>query len=186
MSHNKYFFIGVGGIGMSSIANYLIDTKNIVFGYDRSSNRLVDKLIDNGLQFTDKLDIGHVPKEFLDDNVIVVYTPAIKNDNIFLDFFSNKKTNKIYKRSEILGQISANSKCIAVAGTHGKTSTTAILSHLLYSNQVKFRSFVGGIMTVVAYKELIPQAMEQNRPRHLVVGAVFGAAVMQLSLLLLG
>ena len=131
---------------MSSIANYLIDTKNIVFGYDRSSNKLVDKLIDNGLKFTDKLDIGLVPQEFLDDNVIVVYTPAIKNDNVFLDFFSNKKRNKIFKRSEILGQISANSKCIAVAGTHGKTSTTAILSHLLYSNQVKFRSFVGGIM----------------------------------------
>jgi len=146
MSYNKYFFIGVGGIGMSSIANYLIDTKNIVFGYDRSSNKLVDKLIDNGLKFTDKLDIGLVPQEFLDDNVIVVYTPAIKNDNVFLDFFSNKKRNKIFKRSEILGQISANSKCIAVAGTHGKTSTTAILSHLLYSNQVKFRSFVGGIM----------------------------------------
>lgn len=131
---------------MSSIANYLIDTKNIVFGYDRSSNKLVDKLIDNGLKFTDKLDIGLVPQEFLDDNVIVVYTPAIKDDNVFLDFFSNKKRNKIFKRSEILGQISANSKCIAVAGTHGKTSTTAILSHLLYSNQVKFRSFVGGIM----------------------------------------
>ena len=146
MSYNKYFFIGVGGIGMSSIASYLIDTKNIVFGYDRSSNKLVDKLIDNGLKFTDKLDIGLVPKEFLEDNVIVVYTPAIKNDNIFLDFFANKKRNKIFKRSEILGQISANSKCIAVAGTHGKTSTTAILSHLLYSNQVKFRSFVGGIM----------------------------------------
>ena len=48
MSHNKYFFIGVGGIGMSSIANYLIDTNNIVFGYDRSSNKLVDKLIGNG------------------------------------------------------------------------------------------------------------------------------------------
>ena len=146
MSHNKYFFIGVGGIGMSSIANYLIDTKNIVFGYDRSSNKLVDRLINNGLNFTDKLDIGIVPKEFLDDNVIVVYTPAIKNDNVFLNYFSNKKRNKIFKRSEILGQISANSKCIAVAGTHGKTSTTAILSHLLYSNQVKFRSFVGGIM----------------------------------------
>ena len=146
MSNNKYFFIGVGGIGMSSIANYLIDTKNIVFGYDRSSNKLVDRLINNGLNFTDKLDIGIVPKEFLDDNVIVVYTPAIKNDNVFLNYFSNKKRNKIFKRSEILGQISANSKCIAVAGTHGKTSTTAILTHLLYSNQVKFRSFVGGIM----------------------------------------
>ena len=131
---------------MSSVANYLIDTKNIVFGYDRSSNKLVDRLINNGLNFTDKLDIGIVPKEFLDDNVIVVYTPAIKNDNVFLNYFLNKKRNKIFKRSEILGQISANSKCIAVAGTHGKTSTTAILTHLLYSNQVKFRSFVGGIM----------------------------------------
>ena len=56
---------------MSSIANYLIDTKNIVFGYDRSSNKLVDKLIDNGLKFTDKLDIGVVPQEFLDDNVAI-------------------------------------------------------------------------------------------------------------------
>ena len=146
MSHNKYFFIGVGGIGMSSLANYLIDTKNIVFGYDRFSNKLVDKLVDNGLKFTDKLDLGLIPQEFLDDNVIVVYTPAIKNDNVFLDFFSNKKRNKIFKRSELLGQISANTKCIAVAGTHGKTSTTAILSHLLYYNKVKFRSFVGGIM----------------------------------------
>lgn len=97
MSYNKYFFIGVGGIGMSSIANYLIDTKNIVFGYDRSSNKLVDKLIDNGLKFTDKLDIGLVPQEFLDDNVIVVYTPAIKNDNVFLDFFQIRKEIKFLK-----------------------------------------------------------------------------------------
>ena len=97
MSYNKYFFIGVGGIGMSSIANYLIDTKNIVFGYDRSSNKLVDKLVDNGLQFTDKLDIAQIPEEFLDDNVIVVYTPAIKNDNVFLDFFQIKKEIKFLK-----------------------------------------------------------------------------------------
>ena len=82
---------------MSSIANYLIDTKNIVFGYDRSSNKLVDKLIDNGLKFTDKLDIGLVPKEFLDDNVIVVYTPAIKMTMYFLIFFQKRKEIKFLK-----------------------------------------------------------------------------------------
>ena len=91
---------------MSSIASYLIDTKNIVFGYDRSSNKLVDKLIDNGLKFTDKLDIDLVPKEFLEDNVIVVYTPAVKNDNIFLEFFSLWKIQGNYG----LGSIPKNPK----------------------------------------------------------------------------
>ena len=101
MSHNKYFFIGVGGIGMSSLANYLIDTKNIVFGYDRSSNKLVDKLVNNGLQFTDKLDLGQIPQEFLDDNVIVVYTPAIKNDNVFLELLESYQ--KIENGSKMWG-----------------------------------------------------------------------------------
>ena len=146
MNCNKYFFIGVGGIGMSSIANYLLDTRNLVLGYDRSSNKLIEKLINHGLKFTNKLDLELIPEEFLNDDVIVIYTPAVKKDNIFLDFFLNKKVNKILKRSEILGQITSESKCIAVAGTHGKTSTSAILSHLLYFNKVKFKSFVGGIM----------------------------------------
>ena len=99
MNCNKYFFIGVGGIGMSSIANYLLDNRNLVLGYDRSSNKLVEKLINHGLKFTNTLDLELIPEEFLNDDVIVIYTPAVKKDNIFLDFFLNKKVNKILKRS---------------------------------------------------------------------------------------
>jgi len=80
------------------------------------------------------------------EDVEIIYTPAVKDDNIYLDYFISKGLNKIYKRSEILGEITKNSKCIAVAGTHGKTTTTGIISHLLYSHGVKFKAFVGGIM----------------------------------------
>ena len=80
------------------------------------------------------------------DDVEIIYTPAVKDDNIYLEYFISKGRNKIYKRSEILGEITKNSKCIAVAGTHGKTTTTGIISHLLYSHGIKFKAFVGGIM----------------------------------------
>ena len=80
------------------------------------------------------------------DDVIVVYTPAIPDDNIFLKYFRANGNKKIQKRSEILGEISKQSKCIAIAGTHGKTTTTAIISHLFHSSGIHFKAFIGGIM----------------------------------------
>jgi UDP-N-acetylmuramate--alanine ligase len=146
MINKKYFFIGIGGIGMSSIAQYLFDKGNIIFGYDRENNQAVKILLNKGIVITNKLNLDLIPKEMMGDDVEIVYTPAVKDDNIYLDYFISKGLNKIYKRSEILGEITRNSKCIAVAGTHGKTTTTGIISHLLYSHGVKFKAFVGGIM----------------------------------------
>ena len=131
---------------MSSIAQYLHDKGNIIFGYDRENNQSVKILLNKGIVITNKLNLDLIPKEMIGEDVEIIYTPAVKNDNIYLDYFISKGLNKIYKRSEILGEITKNSKCIAVAGTHGKTTTTGIISHLLYSHGVKFKAFVGGIM----------------------------------------
>ena len=146
MINKKYFFIGIGGIGMSSIAQYLHDKGNIIFGYDRENNQAVKILLHKGIVITNKLNLDLIPKEMMGDDVEIIYTPAVKDDNIYLNYFISKGLNKIYKRSEILGEITKNSKCIAVAGTHGKTTTAGIISHLLYSHGVKFKAFVGGIM----------------------------------------
>lgn len=145
MTNKKYFFIGIGGIGMSSVAQFLHDKGNTVFGYDQSNNRTIEILSIKGIRVTNKLNLDEIPGDMMGEDLVIVYTPAIKSDNFYLDYFISNG-NKIYKRSEILGEISKTSKCIAVAGTHGKTTTTAIISDLFYSYGLKFKAFVGGIM----------------------------------------
>ncbi len=146
MTNKKYFFIGIGGIGMSSIAQYLYANKNIVLGYDTSESKSVKILVNKGIEVINKQNLESIPDYMKKDDVIVVYTPAIPDENIFLKYFRANGNSKIYKRSEILGEISKQSKCIAIAGTHGKTTTTAIISHLFHSSGIKFKAFIGGIM----------------------------------------
>ena len=146
MTNKKYFFIGIGGIGMSSIAQYLYEKGNTILGYDASENRSVKILVKKGVEVINKLSLERIPDYMKEEDVIVVYTPAIPDDNIFLKYFRSNGNNLIFKRSEILGEISKQSKCIAVAGTHGKTTTTAIISHLFHSSGIHFKAFIGGIM----------------------------------------
>ena len=146
MTNKKYFFIGIGGVGMSSIAQYLYEKENTILGYDASENKLVKNLEKKGIEVINKLSLDSIPDYMKKDDVIVVYTPAIPDENIFLKYFRANGNSKIYKRSEILGEISKQSKCIAIAGTHGKTTTTAIISHLFHSSGIKFKAFIGGIM----------------------------------------
>ena len=146
MTNKKYFFIGIGGIGMSSIAQYLYEKENTILGYDASKNKSVKILEKKGIEVINKLSIKSIPDYMKKDDVIVVYTPAIPDDNIFLKYFRANGNRKIQKRSEILGEISKQSKCIAIAGTHGKTTTTAIISHLFHSSGIHFKAFIGGIM----------------------------------------
>ena len=131
---------------MSSIAQFLHDKGNTVFGYDQLNNPIIEKLSNRGIGITNKLNIDEIPQDIMGEDLEIIYTPAIKQDNIYLNYFISKGKNKIYKRSEILGEITKDSKCIAVAGTHGKTTTTAIISDLFYSYGLKFKAFVGGIM----------------------------------------
>ncbi len=146
MINKKYFFIGIGGIGMSSIAQYLYEKGNTILGYDASENKSVKILVKKGVEVINQLSLERIPDYMKKEDVIVVYTPAIPDDNIFLKYFRSNGNNPIFKRSEILGEISKQSKCIAVAGTHGKTTTTAIISHLFHSSGIHFKAFIGGIM----------------------------------------
>ena len=144
-SNKKYFFIGIGGIGMSSIARYYNNLGNKIMGYDRVKSDIVEMLSKEGIKVFNNTDISLIPEKFKSQDVIVIYTSAISQNNLYLKYFISNN-NKVFKRSEILGKITENSFCIAVAGTHGKTTTSAILTHLFYKCEESFQSFVGGIL----------------------------------------
>ncbi|MGV8944859.1 MAG: UDP-N-acetylmuramate--L-alanine ligase [Lutibacter sp.] len=142
--HNVYF-VGIGGIGMSAIANYFKSNGKNVAGYDRVSTKISDVLqrMEIAIHFEDDVDL--IPSAFKDNqHTIVVYTPAIPKNNLELNYFlANKFT--VLKRAEILGEITKNTFCLAVAGTHGKTTTSTILGHILKEAGVNATSFLGGI-----------------------------------------
>ena len=144
-SNNKYFFIGIGGIGMSSIAKYFLNLGNEIMGYDRVESEIVKELSKDGVKVLDTIDVNLLSEDFKSKDVIVIYTSAISKENPYLKYFVNNN-NKVYKRSEILRKITENTFCICIAGTHGKTTTTAILTHLFYKCEESFQSFVGGIL----------------------------------------
>ena len=144
-NYKHIYFLGIGGIGMSSLALYVLNENKVVGGYDKVKSEITDTLIGQGatINFNDEFKI--IPKSFLDkENTLIVYTPAIPLSNKQFVFFK-KSGFTIMKRSELLGEISRDKFCIAIAGTHGKTTTSSILSHILFDNNLNFTSFVGGI-----------------------------------------
>ena len=140
------FFIGIGGMGMSSLAEYFLNEKKHVGGYDRDISENTDRLQKLGIKilFNDSFDEIN-PKFINKHNTLIVYTPAIPSSNRLLTEFNNSNFICI-KRAELLGLVVKRGKCIAVAGTHGKTTTTSILAHLLNSSNISTTSFVGGIL----------------------------------------
>jgi len=137
----RAFFIGVGGIGMSALARYLLNKGIEVYGYDRTETKLTKKLVSEGMNIHYTDDI-----EFIPTNIdIVVYTPAIPADHKQKNWFIDNDFT-LYKRSELLKEILNESRVIAVAGTHGKTSTSSMLSHILKGSDNEVTCFVGGIM----------------------------------------
>ena len=144
-SNQKYFFIGIGGIGMSSIAKYFLNRGNEIMGYDRVESEIIKNLSKEGVKVLDNADVNLIPDNFRSNDIIVIYSSAISQENSYLNYYLTNK-NKIYKRSEILGEITEKTFCISIAGTHGKTTTTAILTHLFYKCEESFQSFIGGIL----------------------------------------
>jgi len=142
------YFVGIGGIGMSALALYFAKGGYSVAGYDRSESGITVSLIENGCNVTYNDDLSTLPDLFRNisekNRVIVVYTPAIPVENKILTFF---RTNGylIYKRSEILGKISNNTDTLAVAGTHGKTTVSTMIAHLLKQSPIDCSAFLGGI-----------------------------------------
>ncbi len=142
--HNVYF-IGIGGIGMSAIANYFKSNGENVAGYDKVSTEITKSLQTIGIEIHFEDSVNLIPSAFKNNqNTLVVYTPAVSKNHSELNYFSENDF-KILKRSEILGQITKNTNCLAVAGTHGKTTTSTILGHILKEANVNATSFLGGI-----------------------------------------
>lgn len=140
--YENYYFLGIGGIGMSAIARYFKHNGRNVSGYDRTPSPLTAKLEQEGIEvhYEDRPDL--IPFDI--DNTFVIYTPAIPED---LEEFKyvKEKGYAMCKRSKALGQITAGKDCLAVAGTHGKTTTSTLLAHILSTGEEGCSAFLGGI-----------------------------------------
>jgi UDP-N-acetylmuramate--alanine ligase len=143
---NRVFFVGIGGIGMSALARYFAKRGQVVCGYDKTKTKLTETLTQEGILITYLDETATLPNEFLDhqDDSLIVYTPAIPKDSKILNHFINNGFT-LKKRSEVLGIISKGMFCIAIAGTHGKTTTSSIVAHILKDTGYDCTAFLGGI-----------------------------------------
>lgn len=141
----NFYFIGIGGIGMSALARYFKFLGKNVSGYDKTETELTRNLIAEGIAVHYQDDIALITESCLTkEETIIIYTPAVPKDHMELNYFINKDFD-VRKRAEILGDITASIYTLAVAGTHGKTTTTAILAHLLKESGEEVTAFLGGI-----------------------------------------
>ncbi|NKQ39768.1 MAG: UDP-N-acetylmuramate--L-alanine ligase, partial [Methanosarcinales archaeon] len=146
-NYNNLFFIGIGGIGMSALARYFAVNGKDVAGYDKVTSQLTESLQNIGIKIHFKDEVSNIPIAFLDkENTLIVYTPAIPKEHKEYNYFKNNGFT-ILKRAAILGLITKETFCFAVAGTHGKTTTSTILGHVLKESGVNATSFLGGIAT---------------------------------------
>ena len=137
---NKIFFIGIGGIGMSGLARYFVLMGKEVYGYDKTETNLTKELIAEGIHIHYTDDISLIPNGI----DLVIYTPAVPKTQKQLEYF-REHNYTILKRAEVLGKLSQERRVLAVAGTHGKTTTSTILTHILLTSGIKCTAFLGGI-----------------------------------------
>jgi UDP-N-acetylmuramate--alanine ligase len=139
------YFIGIGGIGMSALARYFKNIGKQVSGYDKTPTTLTKELIDSGIaiHFEDSIDL--IPKEYFIENTLVIVTPAVPRTHSEWNYFVEREFH-VKKRAEVLGIITKDTFCFAVAGTHGKTTTSSILGHILYESGADVTAFIGGIV----------------------------------------
>ena len=144
---NRVYLIGVGGIGMSALARYFNELGKEVAGYDRVSKPLTQQLEKEGVIIHYEDEPGLIPSAFTQNKkrTLIIYTPAVSKDHSELNFF-RENGYAVLKRSEVLGEISKAKTCLAVAGTHGKTTVSSMLAHLLNNSSLGCNAFLGGIV----------------------------------------
>jgi UDP-N-acetylmuramate--alanine ligase len=147
-SIKNVYFVGIGGIGMSSLARYFRSLGCFVSGYDRTSTVLTESLIREGISIVFNDDIDTIPEVFRNQSneTLIVFTPAIPRDSLILNYFDSEGFD-IKKRSQVLGMISSEMFTVAVAGTHGKTTTSTIIAHIFKHSAFDCSAFLGGIAT---------------------------------------
>jgi len=142
--HNVYF-IGIGGIGMSALARYFKAIGKNVSGYDKTETELTQELASIGIDIHFEDAIGLIPNDYFVENTLVIITPAVPKTHSEWNYFLEREY-QIKKRAEVLGIITKDTFCFAVAGTHGKTTTSSILGHILYESGADVTAFLGGIV----------------------------------------
>lgn len=140
------YLIGIGGIGMSALARYFKQSNRQVWGYDRQRSTLCEALEGEGMKLHYEDDITQIPKKIKPENSLIIYTPAIPEDHQELNYF-REQGYKLLKRAQVLGLIAQNHRCLAIAGTHGKTTTSTMLAHLFRNANQPVSAFLGGIST---------------------------------------
>ncbi len=145
---HSVFFIGIGGIGMSALARYFNSKAIPVFGYDLTSTSLTKEMESNGMSITyiDKVDEIDASIKANKETTLVIYTPAIPSSNTIWNYFQEENYT-LKKRAEVLGMITEQYKTIAVAGTHGKTTTSSMIAVVMSESELKCNAFLGGIAT---------------------------------------
>ncbi|MDW3209535.1 MAG: UDP-N-acetylmuramate--L-alanine ligase [Reichenbachiella sp.] len=145
---HSVYFIGIGGIGMSALARWFQANGFAVTGYDKTSTVLTEKLIEEGIAIHFEDNVNLIPEKVKNEKegALIIYTPAVPKELGEYQFFI-ENGYELYKRSQVLGMLTESKFTIAVAGTHGKTTTSSMIAHLLKSAGVDCSAFVGGIMT---------------------------------------
>lgn len=140
---DTYYFLGIGGIGMSALARYFVAKGNRVLGYDRTPSPLTQTLEAEGIevQYDDSLELV---KELDKAKTVVVRTPAVPED-MAVYVYLREQGFRILKRAEVLGIVTRSERALCVAGTHGKTTTSTMLAHILHQSHVGTNAFLGGI-----------------------------------------
>lgn len=145
---NQYthlYFIGIGGIGMSALARYFKAQGKQVSGYDRTPSPLTSNLQDEGISISFTDAVSELSEAYQNPQTcLVVYTPAIPDDSVLFNWFRNHQFT-MKKRAQVLGLLSRSQQSICVSGTHGKTTISTMISHLLYQSKVGCNAFLGGI-----------------------------------------
>jgi UDP-N-acetylmuramate--alanine ligase len=142
----RVYLVGIGGIGMSGLARYFHHLGCVVCGYDKTSTELTGELQQEGVPVIFDDSDAFVPSSFHtpDEHTLVIYTPAVPKDSVILNFFKNAGF-ELFKRSQVLGIISRGMFTVAVAGTHGKTTTSTMIAHILKHSGKDCSAFLGGI-----------------------------------------
>lgn len=143
---NYVYLIGAGGIGMSALARYYNHAGAVVAGYDRVCSKLTSELEDEGIRLHYEDDVRQIPEEFINnrEKTLVIYTPAVPVTHCEYQYFLSNGY-RIVKRSLALGNLASSKRCLAVAGTHGKTTTSTLLAHIFTHSGVGCTAFLGGI-----------------------------------------
>ena len=146
MKEEVIYFLGIGGIGMSNLARYYLSKGYEVAGYDRTETVLTKTLVSEGAVIHYDDDVRMIPKQFLDKTKTkVIYTPAIPASHSELNYFKAEGF-EMMKRAQVLGEITKSSDALCVAGTHGKTTVSSMIAHLLHDSKVGCNAFLGGIL----------------------------------------